>query len=375
MLRAELDALPVKEETGLSYASTATATTPDGRTVPVSHACGHDLHLACLAGAARRLAASDDWRGTVLVIGQPAEETLEGAAAMPADGLYERFGVPDVAPAQHVSPFPAGLIAYLEPPTAGLIACPEPPTAVGAELRVVVTGDGGHVGDVGQAVGCNPVAAVAALVHRLDQTAFDQAVVTVRDAARGRARERRPHPRRGGDHGQGRDGGRGDPGRRPRRAAGGGDGGSRRHRGLQGAARRERPRRHRPGTPGPRGRARHGRHRPRRHGLRGLPPLRRPFRLLVRKRWPGRTPAYRDFPPRSRAYVEGRGHRHANGCPGSPCEPVTVRPSIPISWTRSSSRALMKTVSASWSGKACPLCRAALTCRRGLGTLELRARL
>ncbi|MER6002925.1 M20/M25/M40 family metallo-hydrolase [Nonomuraea angiospora] len=179
MLRAELDALPVKEETGLSYASTATATTPDGRTVPVSHACGHDLHLACLAGAARRLAASDSWRGTVLVIGQPAAETLEGAAAMPADGLYERFGVPDVAPAQHVSPFPAGLIAYPEPPTAGLIAYPAPPTAAGAELRVVVTGDGGHVGDVGQAVGCNPVAAVAALVHRRDQTAFDQAVVTV----------------------------------------------------------------------------------------------------------------------------------------------------------------------------------------------------
>ncbi|MEV4353064.1 amidohydrolase [Nonomuraea sp. NPDC049625] len=168
MLRAELDALPVKEETGLSYASTATATTPDGRTVPVSHACGHDLHLACLAGAARRLAASDDWRGTVLVIGQPAEETLEGAAAMLADGLYERFGVPDVALAQHVSPFPAGLIAY-----------PEPPTAAGAELRVVVTGDGGHAGEVGQAVGRNPVAAVAELVHRLDRTAFDQAIVTV----------------------------------------------------------------------------------------------------------------------------------------------------------------------------------------------------
>ncbi|MBB5777018.1 amidohydrolase [Nonomuraea jabiensis] len=180
MLRAELDALPVKEETGLSYASTATATTPDGRTVPVSHACGHDLHLACLAGAARRLAACDDWRGTVLVVGQPAEETLEGAAAMLADGLYERFGVPDVALAQHVSPFPAGLIAY-----------PQPPTAAGAELRVVVTGDGGHAGDIGWAgqvgqagdvgrdVGRNPVVAVAALVHRLDQTAFDQAVVTV----------------------------------------------------------------------------------------------------------------------------------------------------------------------------------------------------
>lgn len=88
-----------------------------------------------------------------------------------------------------------------------------------------------------------------------------------------------------------------------------------------------------------------------------------------------RTPAYRDFSPRPRAHVEARRRRHANGCPGSPCEPVTVRLPIPISWTRSSSRALMKTVSASWSGKACPLCRAALTCRRGLGSLELRARL
>lgn len=168
MLRAELDALPVKEDSGLSYASAATACLPDGRTVPVSHACGHDLHLACLAGVAGRLAASDGWRGTVLLVGQPAEETLDGAAAMLADGLYERFGTPDVALAQHVSPFPAGLIAYADPPT-----------AAGTELRIAVSGDGGHVSRHAAGAARNPVPALAALVHRIGGTAFGEASVTV----------------------------------------------------------------------------------------------------------------------------------------------------------------------------------------------------
>src|SRR3954468_24931237 len=83
MLRADMDALPVKEATALPYASTVTASDPDGNEVPVMHACGHDLHVAWLAGAAALLAgARDAWRGTVLAVFQPAEETAQGARAM-----------------------------------------------------------------------------------------------------------------------------------------------------------------------------------------------------------------------------------------------------------------------------------------------------
>src|SRR3954453_18253692 len=89
MLRADMDALPVKEATGLSYASTATATDPDGNEVPVMHACGHDMHVAWLAGATALLAgAREAWQGTVLAVFQPAEETAQGAQAMIDDGLF-----------------------------------------------------------------------------------------------------------------------------------------------------------------------------------------------------------------------------------------------------------------------------------------------
>src|ERR671926_1664582 len=95
MLRADMDALPVREATDLPYASTVTATDPDGNEVPVMHACGHDLHVTWLAGAAALLAGSRDaWSGTVLAIFQPAEETAQGAQAMIADGLFERFPKP-----------------------------------------------------------------------------------------------------------------------------------------------------------------------------------------------------------------------------------------------------------------------------------------
>ncbi|GHJ47288.1 peptidase [Catellatospora sp. TT07R-123] len=136
LLRAELDALPVAEQTGLPYASTATGRTPDGRDVPVMHACGHDLHLAAAAGAAATLTRRrDSWQGTLLVIGQPAEETLHGAAAMLADGLHERFGRPDAVLAQHAAVLPAGMVAH----GAG------PITAGGVTLEITITGRGGHV--------------------------------------------------------------------------------------------------------------------------------------------------------------------------------------------------------------------------------------
>ncbi len=97
MLRADMDALPVQEGTGLPYASTVTATDRDGKTVPVGHMCGHDMHVTWLTGAAKLLAdARSSWRGTLMAVFQPAEETAEGAQAMIDDGLFKRFPKPDV---------------------------------------------------------------------------------------------------------------------------------------------------------------------------------------------------------------------------------------------------------------------------------------
>ncbi|MEU8777918.1 amidohydrolase [Streptomyces sp. NPDC048606] len=147
MLRAELDALPVRETTGLPYASAGEA----------AHACGHDLHLAAAAGAAALLAGPDapEWRGTLVVVGQPAEETLEGARAMLADGLYERVGRPDTVLAQHAAPLPAGMVAHAYGPM----------TAGSVTFRVVVHGRGGHAGAPHLTV--DPVVTAAHVVTRL----------------------------------------------------------------------------------------------------------------------------------------------------------------------------------------------------------------
>ncbi|MFG2568811.1 amidohydrolase [Streptomyces sp. NPDC048567] len=147
-LRTELDALPLRELTGLPYASTG----------PAMHACGHDLHLAAASGAADLLArTTDHWRGTLVVVGQPAEETLTGARAMLADGLYERFGRPDAVLAQHAAPLPAGLIAHGGPHA--------PVAAASAALTVVVHGRGGHAATPQLAV--DPVVTAAAVIGRL----------------------------------------------------------------------------------------------------------------------------------------------------------------------------------------------------------------
>ena len=107
MLRADMDALPVSEQTGLDYASEV-----DG----VMHACGHDMHVAWLAGAAAQLLATRaDWHGTLMAVFQPAEETAAGAQAMIDDGLFERFPKPDVILGQHVMPAPAGIIGTRAP--------------------------------------------------------------------------------------------------------------------------------------------------------------------------------------------------------------------------------------------------------------------
>jgi amidohydrolase len=102
LLRADMDALPVKEQTGLPYASTVTAKDTQGNPVPVMHACGHDIHMTWLVGAARVLAQTkDQWRGTVVFVGQPAEEAVDGALGMLKDGLYQRFPRPDFCFALH----------------------------------------------------------------------------------------------------------------------------------------------------------------------------------------------------------------------------------------------------------------------------------
>ncbi len=155
LLRAELDALPVAERTGLKYASEVTATDAHGEQTAVMHACGHDLHLAALAGAAEVFATNrTGWHGTLLAVGQPAEETLCGAAAMIDDGLYERWGRPDVALAQHSAPLPAGMVAHGDLMTAACVT-----------LEITVDGRGAHTAM--PHLGVDPVVAAALIVVQL----------------------------------------------------------------------------------------------------------------------------------------------------------------------------------------------------------------
>jgi hippurate hydrolase len=112
LVRADMDALPVEEKTGLPYASTVHATNPAGQEVGVMHACGHDIHVTTMIGVARVMAAEKaKWHGTLMLVGQPSEETVDGAKAMLADHLYERFGTPDMAIALHDSNLAVGTLA------------------------------------------------------------------------------------------------------------------------------------------------------------------------------------------------------------------------------------------------------------------------
>ncbi|MFK8049424.1 MAG: amidohydrolase [Halioglobus sp.] len=115
MLRTDLDGLPVKELTGLAYASQAQAIEQTGQEVSVMHACGHDIHMTTFIGTARALAADkDQWSGTLMMVAQPAEERGAGARAMLEDGLFERFPRPDFNLALHVSAeYPAGTVKYV----------------------------------------------------------------------------------------------------------------------------------------------------------------------------------------------------------------------------------------------------------------------
>jgi len=136
MLRSELDALPVEEKTGLPYASKAHMKDDAGKDVPVMHACGHDLHMASLIGTAEVMAKSKDtWHGTLIIIGQPAEETITGAEAMIKDGLMTRFPKPDVAVALHVgNNLPAGQVGV----TPGYMS------SNADSIRITIFGKGGH---------------------------------------------------------------------------------------------------------------------------------------------------------------------------------------------------------------------------------------
>src|SRR4051812_9820514 len=156
MLRADMDALPIEEATGVPYASQVRAVDQDGKTVPVMHACGHDMHVTWLVGAATLLARTRaTWRGTLLAVFQPAEETAEGAQAMIDDGLFQRFPKPDVVLGQHVMMMPAGVLASRE----GVV------TSAGDSLQIRLFGRGAH-GSMPQA-SIDPVVMAAATVMRL----------------------------------------------------------------------------------------------------------------------------------------------------------------------------------------------------------------
>jgi len=136
MLRTEMDALPVEEKTGLPYASKVHATDNAGRDVPVMHACGHDVHMAAFLGTAEIMARSKNtWHGTLMLIGQPAEETISGAAGMLKDRLFSRFPKPDVGVALHVgNSLPAGKIGI----AAGTY------DANADSIHITIYGKGGH---------------------------------------------------------------------------------------------------------------------------------------------------------------------------------------------------------------------------------------
>lgn len=175
LIRADMDGLPVKEATGLAYASTAMGRYGDGPLTPVMHACGHDIHMAVWVGTARWLAENRKaWKGTVVMIGQPAEEGLGGARAMIADGLFTRFPKPDFAIALHDSAsLPAGMVSV--PLYRAL--------SISSSMDMVVKGIGGH--GAYPATTKDPVALAARIVTALqplisrENDPFQPAVITV----------------------------------------------------------------------------------------------------------------------------------------------------------------------------------------------------
>ena len=175
MVRADMDALPIVEETGVPYASHVRTINAAGQDVGVMHACGHDIHTTTLIGVARAMAASKaHWRGTLMLVGQPSEETIDGAKSMLADHIYERFGRPDMIVGLHDgSDAPAGDVAIaIGPAQAG-----------STSVDITVKGIGGH-GAMPQ-LGRDPVVLSALLITQLqtivsrEEDPQDPAVITV----------------------------------------------------------------------------------------------------------------------------------------------------------------------------------------------------
>ncbi len=174
LLRCELDALPIREDTGAPFASTVTVRDVGGHEVPVDHACGHDMHMSCMVGMAKLMADHRDrWRGTLIPLFQPAEETGEGAQDMVDDGLFGKIPVPDVALAQHVLPGIAGTVSTRSGPF----------MSAADSIRITVHGRGGH-GAVPQYT-VDPVVLAAMIIVRLQTVVSrevapgDTAVLTV----------------------------------------------------------------------------------------------------------------------------------------------------------------------------------------------------
>src|SRR5271168_3732467 len=175
MLRTELDALPVEEKTGLSYASKVHTKDAAGRDVPVMHACGHDLHMASILGTAAIMARSKDtWHGTLMLVGQPAEETISGAKGMLDDGFLTRFPKPDVAVALHVGNILAAGQVGIVPGVYNTNA---------DSLKITIYGKGGHGSAPNTAI--DPIVIAARTILALQTIASrevkpgEMAVVTV----------------------------------------------------------------------------------------------------------------------------------------------------------------------------------------------------
>ena len=177
LVRGDMDALPIVEETGVAYASHVTSSNAAGQQVGVMHACGHDVHTTVLLGTARALAASkQSWHGTLMIVGQPSEETIDGAKAMLADHLYERFGRPDKIIGLHdTNTHAAGTVGL----TAG------PAMSSSTSIDITIFGVGGH-GAYPQ-LGRDPILMAAEFITQLqsivsrEEDPRDPSVVTVGD--------------------------------------------------------------------------------------------------------------------------------------------------------------------------------------------------
>jgi hippurate hydrolase len=177
LVRADMDALPIVEETGVSYASHVTTKNKSGQEVGVMHACGHDVHTTVLIGTARALAAAkSQWHGTLMLVGQPFEETIDGAKAMLADHLYERFDTPDMVIGLHdTNRHAAGTVSIT----------PGPAMASSTSVDVTIRGIGGH--GAHPDAGRDPILLSALYITQIqtivsrEENPLDPAVVTVGD--------------------------------------------------------------------------------------------------------------------------------------------------------------------------------------------------